>query len=126
MKTVLITGANRSIGFETARQLVQKGYYVYLGARELSRGQKAVDALKAEGHEHIEALEIDVDNLAYIQSARQILGEKIQVLDVLINNAGIPGAYPQTAEAAPVSVVRQVFETNFFGVIEVTQAFWIC
>jgi NAD(P)-dependent dehydrogenase (short-subunit alcohol dehydrogenase family) len=45
------------------------------------------------------------------------------LLDVLINNAGIPGAYPQSAEAAPASVVRQVFETNFFGVIEVTQAF---
>ena len=123
MKTVLITGANRSIGLETARQLLQKGYFVYLGARELSRGQKAVDALKSEGFEHAEAIAIDVDDLSSIQSAREALGQKTEVLDVLINNAGIPGSFPQTAEAASVGVVRQVFETNFFGVIEVTQAF---
>jgi NAD(P)-dependent dehydrogenase (short-subunit alcohol dehydrogenase family) len=123
MKTVLITGANRSIGLETSRQLLQRGFYVYLGARELFRGQKAVDALKAEGLEHVEALEIDVDNPASIHSAREVLGQKTQVLDVLINNAGIPGSYPQTAETATVRVVRQVFDTNFFGVIEVTQSF---
>ncbi|GAB4029755.1 SDR family oxidoreductase [Spirosoma gilvum] len=123
MKTVLITGANRSIGFETARQLLQKGYYVYLGSRDLQKGQQAVDQLKSEGFDSLEAIAIDVDNLDSIKAARKTLGQKTDVLDVLINNAGISGGFPQTALDADIRVFRQVFETNLFGVIETTQAF---
>ena len=123
MKTVLITGANKSIGFETARQLLQKGYYVYLGSRDLQKGQQAVDQLKSEGLGNVEPLPINVDNLDSIKAARELLGQKTAVLDVLINNAGISGGFPQTAIDADISVFRQVLETNFFGVIETTQAF---
>lgn len=123
MKTVLITGANKSIGFETARQLLQKGYYVYLGSRDLQKGEKAVAQLKAEGLTNVEPLEIDVDQVTSIQSARKILGSKISTLDVLINNAGILGVSPQTATDTITEDYRKVFETNYFGVIEVTHAF---
>jgi len=123
MKTVLITGANRSIGFETARQLLQQGYYVYLGCRDKQKGQQAVDQLQSEGLKQVEPIEIDVDNMGSIQAARNTLGQKIQSLDVLINNAGISGGSPQHGFDADINVFRQVFETNFFGVIEVTQAF---
>ncbi|SFD48468.1 SDR family oxidoreductase [Spirosoma endophyticum] len=123
MKTVLITGANKSIGFETARQLLQQGYYVYLGSRDMHKGQQAVSQLQAEGLTQVEPIEIDVDDIASIKAAREVLGQKTNVLDVLINNAGIGGTMPQTPLETDISVFREVFETNFFGVIEVTQAF---
>lgn len=123
MKTVLITGANKSIGFETARQLLQQGYYVYLGCRDFRKGEEAVKQLQAEGLDQAEPLEIDVDQIESIKNARKVLGSKIEVLDVLINNAGIGGTMPQTPLETDINVFRAVFETNFFGVIEVTQAF---
>jgi NAD(P)-dependent dehydrogenase (short-subunit alcohol dehydrogenase family) len=123
MKTVLITGANKSIGFETARQLLQQGYYVYVGSRDLQKGQQAVDQLKAEGLQHAAAIAIDVDNVDSIKAARQALGAKVKSLDVLINNAGVSGGFPQTSLGTDPSVFKQVFETNFFGVIAATQAF---
>jgi NAD(P)-dependent dehydrogenase (short-subunit alcohol dehydrogenase family) len=123
MKTVLITGANKSIGFETARQLLQQGYYVYLGSRDIQKGQQAVSQLQAEGLTKVEPIEIDVDDLDSIKAAREVLGQKTSVLDVLINNAGIHGAMPNTALETDVSVFKQVFDTNVFGVISVTQAF---
>lgn len=94
MKTVLITGANKSIGLETARQLLQQGFYVYLGSRSLDNGQKAVDRLKAEGLNQVEAIQIDVSDSDSVNAARAALGEKIGSLDVLINNAGISGGMP--------------------------------
>ena len=123
MKTVLVTGANKSIGFETARQLLQQGYYVYLGCRDINKGQQAVSQLQAEGLNQAEPLEIDVDNIASIKAARKTLGEKTNVLDVLVNNAGIGGSMPQKPLETGIGIFRQVFETNFFGAIEVTQAF---
>lgn len=123
MKTVLITGANKSIGFETARQLLQQGYYVYLGSRDIQKGKQAVSQLQSEGLDQVEPIEINVDDVASIKAARQMLGQKIKVLDVLINNAGIGGSFPQTPLETDVQFFKQVFETNFFGVIEVTQTF---
>jgi NAD(P)-dependent dehydrogenase (short-subunit alcohol dehydrogenase family) len=123
MKTALITGANKSIGFEAARQLLQQGYYVYLGSRNAQNGQQAVDQLKAEGLTRVEPLVIDVTDGASITAAREALGQKTQVLDVLINNAGILGSPSQPATSASVAMIKEVFDTNVFGVIEVTQAF---
>jgi NAD(P)-dependent dehydrogenase (short-subunit alcohol dehydrogenase family) len=123
MKTVLITGANKSIGFETARQLLQQGYYVYLGSRDPQKGRQAVNQLKAEGLMQVEPVEIDVDNSESVKAARRLIGQKITSLDVLINNAGISGGSPQHGFDAAIGVFKQVFDTNFFGVIEVTQAF---
>lgn len=123
MKTVLITGANKSIGFETARQLLQQGYYVYLGSRDMKKGQQAVSQLQAEGLTQVEPIEIDVDKIESIKAARKVLGRKTKALDVLINNAGIAGNFPQPPLETDISIFRQVFETNYFGVIEVTQAF---
>jgi NAD(P)-dependent dehydrogenase (short-subunit alcohol dehydrogenase family) len=123
MKTVLITGANKSIGFETARQLLQQGYYVFLGSRDMKKGQQAVNQLQSEGLSQVEPIVIDVDDLESIRTAREVLGRKTKVLDVLINNAGIGGNLLQPPLETDISVFKQVFETNFFGVIEVTQSF---
>ena len=123
MKKALITGANKSIGFETARQLLQKGYYVYLGSRSLENGLEAVEKLKIEGLTRVEAVEIDVADTESVKAARAAVGEKTEVLDVLINNAGITGGFPQTAlEAAPEQFAA-AFDTNVIGVVRVTQAF---
>ena len=123
MKNVLITGANKSIGYEAARQLLQQDYYVYLGSRDEQKGQQAVDQLKAEGLTNVEVLVIDVDSPDSINAAREALGQKTAVLDVLINNAGISGGMAQPALGTDSSVYRQVFTTNFFGVVDTTQAF---
>ena len=123
MKYVLITGANKSIGFEAARQLLQQGYYVYLGSRDLQKGQEAVAQLHAEGLTEVEPIQLDVTDPTSITAARQTLGQKTSVLDVLINNAGISGGMPQPTLTTSVDVIREVFETNIFGVVAVTQAF---
>lgn len=119
MKKVLITGANKSIGFETARQLLAAGYFVYLGSRDLQNGVDAVAKLKSAGFENIKAVQIDVSDPVSVAAARQELNS----LDVLINNAGISGGFPQPATTTDITTIREVFDTNFFGVINVTQTF---
>src|SRR5215217_4851551 len=119
MKKALITGANKSIGFETARQLLQKGYYVYLGARDAAKGNDAVAQLKNEGLGNVELLQIDVSDPSSVAEA----GKKITELDVLINNAGILGGWEQSAQTASIDVIKEVFNTNFFGAINVAQTF---
>jgi NAD(P)-dependent dehydrogenase (short-subunit alcohol dehydrogenase family) len=123
MKKALITGANKSIGFETARQLLQKGYYVYLGSRNLENGLEAVEKLKIEGLNEVEAVQVDVSDDESVKATRAEIGKKTEVLDVLINNAGILGGMQQTATDTDIAVFKQVFDTNLFGVVRVTQAF---
>jgi len=91
MKTVLITGANKGIGFETARQLLEKGFFVFIGSRNIENGLQAVQKLNAEGFSNVEAVELDVTDPASVRLAREEIGNKVSVLDVLINNAGING-----------------------------------
>jgi NAD(P)-dependent dehydrogenase (short-subunit alcohol dehydrogenase family) len=124
MKTALITGANRSIGFEAARQLLQKGYYVYLGSRTLEGGTKAVNELKGEGLTNVEAIQLDVTDQRSIDAAHAQIAQKGNGLDVLINNAGISGVLPQKALDAQVDNFKNVFETNVYGVVRVTQTFY--
>ena len=123
MKKVLITGANKSIGLETARQLLAQGYFVYLGSRELDKGEAAATALKAEGLPNVEAVQLDVTSDASVRTARTLIGSKTDVLDVLINNAGINGGMPQSSLDASIDQFKSVFDTNLFGVARVTQAF---
>jgi len=123
MKLAFITGANKSIGFETARQLLQKGFYVYLGSRNVKNGIEAANNLKAEGLNNVEAVQIDVADEASVKAARATIGAKTNVLDVLINNAGISGGLPQTALDTSIEKFKEVFETNLYGVVRVTQAF---
>jgi NAD(P)-dependent dehydrogenase (short-subunit alcohol dehydrogenase family) len=75
MKTALVTGANKSIGFEVARQLAKKGIYVFLGSRNLENGIEAVDKLKAEGLKNVEIIALDVTNDASIKNARFEIGK---------------------------------------------------
>ncbi len=123
MKTVLVTGANKGIGFETARQLAQLGYFVYLGSRDKIKGLDALEKLKASGLDNVDSVEIDVTDIDSIKKAKQALESKIDVLDVLINNAGISGGQPQNMSSLEIENLRKVFDTNFFGAVQTTQEF---
>lgn len=123
MKSVLITGANRSIGLETAKQLSKKGLFIYLGSRDLEKGKAVVKELHEHGYQNIEPIEIDVTNSESILAAKNIVESEQGKLDILINNAGISGAFPQNASNTSIENIQHVFDTNFFGVIRITQAF---
>lgn len=123
MKTALVTGANRSIGFEVTRQLAQKGIYVYLGSRNLENGMEAINKLNAEGINNVEAIQLDVTNDKSVQEAREVIGKKAKSMDILINNAGIYGGYPQSASDATIEQFKAAYDANVYGVVRVTQAF---
>lgn len=123
MKSALVTGANRSIGLEIVKQLSQKEVFVYLGSRDLAKGLATVDHLSEKGFHNIKAIEIDVTNEQSILSAKNTIEKEQGKLDVLINNAGILGEVPQNALDTKVKDIKEVFETNFFGTINVTQIF---
>jgi len=123
MKFALVTGANKSIGFEVAQQLAQKGVYVYLGSRDVENGIEAVDKLKAKGLNNVEAIQLDTTDDESVKKARKEIGKKTKVLDILINNAGIYGGYPQTALDATIDQFKAAYDVNVYGVVRVTQAF---
>nr|WP_321407132.1 SDR family oxidoreductase [uncultured Carboxylicivirga sp.] len=123
METVLITGANKGIGFQVAKQLAEIGYFIYLGSRNKENGEKAIEKLKAEGILNVELIEIDISNNQSIVNARKELESKIACLDVLINNAGISGMFSQNPVNISRDVIENVFNTNFYGAIQTTQAF---
>ena len=123
MKTALVTGANKSIGLEVARQLSQKGIYVYLCSRNLENGLEAVNKLKSEGLNNVEAIQLDITDDKSVKNARAEIGKKTKTLDILINNAGIYGGYPQEALNATAEQFKATFDANVFGVVRVTQAF---
>ncbi|MGW0969265.1 SDR family oxidoreductase [Streptomyces sp. NPDC002516] len=120
MTTTLITGANKGLGFETARRLVAAGHTVYLGSRDPQRGRSAAERLGAR------PLVIDVTDDASVAAAAKTV-EAEGGLDVLVNNAGIEGRGEGNTVIGPAEVtagmMRELFETNLFGVVRVTHAF---
>jgi NAD(P)-dependent dehydrogenase (short-subunit alcohol dehydrogenase family) len=120
-KIALITGANKGIGLETARQLAQKGYMVLIGARDQERGEKAVQALCDEGLQARFVL-LDLNDKATIDAATQSVEAQFSHLDVLVNNAGV---FQDDSAPSEVSekVLRDTYATNVFAPVFVTQAF---
>jgi NAD(P)-dependent dehydrogenase (short-subunit alcohol dehydrogenase family) len=120
MTTTLITGANKGLGFETARRLIAAGHTVYIGSRDAERGRRAAEPLGAQ------AVQLDVTDDASVEAAAKAI-EADGGLDVLINNAGIEGrgAGNIVIGAADVTagMMRETFETNVFGTVRVTHAF---
>jgi len=123
MNSVLITGANRSIGLELVKEFSKKGLFVYLGTRDLEKGEAVVKELNEKGFENIKPIQIDVTNPDTIVAAKNIVESEKGKLDILINNAGISGEFPQSALDTSIKDIQNVFDTNFFGVISVTQVF---
>ncbi|WP_433175563.1 SDR family NAD(P)-dependent oxidoreductase [Actinoallomurus sp. CA-150999] len=121
-RIALVTGANKGIGREVAGRLAALGMTVLVGARDADRGAEAVAALRAAGGE-AHAVRLDVTDPGTARGAAEHVAASFGRLDVLVNNAGIPGALTaQAPSRADLTVVREVFETNVFGVITVTAA----
>ena len=121
--TALVTGANKSIGLETARIMAGAGYHVFLGSRDRARGEAAVAKMRAAGLGSIELLLLDVTSEESVEAAFAALAARLDRLDVLVNNAGIPGVFGETPSAASDENIHRVFETNFFGAIRMVRVF---
>ena len=121
-KVALITGANKGLGFETARQLGKQNIKVLVGARDEARGREAAEKLQSEGFD-AEFVLIDVTNEKTLEAAAKNVEENYGKLDILINNAGIANEYGLAPGEIDLELIRQTFDTNFFGVIAVTKSF---
>ena len=120
-KIAFVTGANRGLGLEIARQLAQAGHTVVIGARDLEKGEIAADLLRSEGLD-AEAIAVAVDDPASVTQAARELGDRHGTLDVLVNNAGIlPEATADSDEAVSTPMFRETFETNLFGAVNATE-----
>lgn len=120
-KIALVTGANKGIGFEVARELGHQGITVLLGARNAELGKAAETKLKAEGVD-AHFVDLDVTRPETIKAAQQAIQKQFGRIDILINNAGVVAKGDGPPSVADPEAVRQVLEVNFFGVLAVTQA----
>jgi len=122
-KIALITGANKGIGLEMARQLGQENITVLVGARDLAKGKEAVKTLRGEGID-ARPIEIDVTKGESIRKAAKDVEREFGRLDILINNAGVLlDDQKRKVSEQPLETWRRTFDTNFFGLIETTQTF---
>jgi NAD(P)-dependent dehydrogenase (short-subunit alcohol dehydrogenase family) len=122
-KIALITGGNKGIGLETARQLAKLGITVLIGARDDAKGAAAVAELKKDGVD-VRAVKLDVDNAADYDAVAKLIEKDYGVLDILINNAGVmlDGRKGNETSKTSQDVLRKTFNTNFFAVVGLTQA----
>lgn len=121
MKNIaLVTGADRGIGLEVCRQLVQRGYGVFLGTRDLAKGRQAAASLADIGGE-VRPILIDLTQPDTFTNAARLIQAACGRLDALINNAGIALDWSYQADSVPVDLIRQTFEVNFFGMVQLTQ-----
>jgi NAD(P)-dependent dehydrogenase (short-subunit alcohol dehydrogenase family) len=120
-KTALVTGANKGIGFEVARQLARQGFRVFLGVRNAKAGREAAEKLKSEGD--IVFLEIDVSNEKSIRTAAEEFARQGDRLDVLVNNAGILADEDKGALTITSEIFETTLRTNTLGPWLVAQAF---
>ncbi|MGN8055994.1 SDR family NAD(P)-dependent oxidoreductase [Pedobacter sp. 22163] len=121
LRTALVTGANKGIGLATVEGLAREGYKVWLGSRNQSRGQAAVEKLRSKGLD-VHLLLIDVANDNSVKEAARVLNAQTAYLDILINNAGVALNLKSLPSDEQMDMIRETFETNTFGPIRVTQA----
>ena len=121
-KIVLVTGANKGIGFGIAKHLGLSGWQVVIGARDEQRATKAIDELKAAGIEVLGWVNIELKDLDGIERAAEEINEKYPELTLLVNNAGIPGDMSVDSEHTEISIIRETLDVNFIGTFALTKA----
>ena len=120
-RIALVTGANKGIGFEIARQLGQAGVTVLLAARDSVLGQAAVSMLRTEGLD-VHSIQLNVTDPNTVENAAQWIRARHERLDILVNNAGIGDGADGPPSIGSVEAARKMLETNFLGVLTVTQS----
>lgn len=123
-KIALVTGGNKGIGFETVRQLAEQNIKVLLGARNETEGKKAEEVLRGESLD-VTFIKLDISNSQDIENAKTYIEKEFGQLDILINNAAvfIDGEwFGNNVESVPMKTLRDTFDINYFGTVELTQA----
>ena len=120
-RIALVTGANKGIGLEIARQLAEADVDVIIGSRDAGRGGAAVADLAIEGLAAT-SIQLDITDQASIDAAAAAIEASHGRLDILVNNAGIFDFADAAPSRASIPTVRRVLETNFIGALAVTQA----
>ena len=122
-RIALVTGANKGIGFEVARQLAREGFRVFLGARDEKAGEAAAEKLRSEAKFAVTALKIDISKPDSIQRAAEEFGKQSDRLDALINNAGILLDDDKDVLTITPEIFEATLQTNALGALLVAQAF---
>lgn len=121
-KVALVTGSNKGIGLEIVRQLAKDGFKTILTSRDENRGKEAVKSLNDQGLD-VDYCQLEVSNSESIQKAYEYVEKTYGRLDVLVNNAGIFGNHTKDVFNVDINEIKETVETNFYGVLLVTQAF---
>ncbi|MBR6203204.1 MAG: SDR family NAD(P)-dependent oxidoreductase [Bacteroidaceae bacterium] len=121
-KTVLVTGANKGIGFGIAKHLGLSGWKVVVGARNEERASQAIRELKALGIDVRGWVNIDLSDLAGIGRAAEEMGQTYPDLSLLVNNAGIPGDMSVNSADTEIDSIKETLDVNFIGTFALTKA----
>lgn len=121
-KTVLVTGANKGIGFGIAKHLGLCGWKVIIGARNERRAEKAIDELKSQGIDVLGWVHIELKDLDGIDKAAKEITERYPELSLLVNNAGIPGDMSVDSQHTEINVIQETLDVNFVGTFALTKA----
>ena len=122
MKTALITGANKGIGFGIAKHLGLSGWKIILGARNQERAENAINELRALGIDVLGWVNIELTDLASLEKAAKEINEKYPGLSLLVNNAGIPGDMSVDSEHTDICDIKETLDVNFIGTFALTKA----
>lgn len=121
MKQALITGANKGIGYEISHSLGKNGWQIIFGARDKQRAEEAITRLKADGTKVIGWQYINLsDNTSILESAREIK-DKYPNINLLVNNAGIPGDMMVSSYDAELEDIQETLQTNYIGTFYLTK-----
>ncbi|MBO4642944.1 MAG: SDR family NAD(P)-dependent oxidoreductase [Bacteroidaceae bacterium] len=121
MKTVLITGANKGIGWGTAKHLGLSGWKIIIGARHQGRAETAINELKSLGIDVLGRVHIELTDLTSLEQAAKEVNEKYPSLSMLVNNAGIPGDMSVDGQHTELSDIKKTVDVNFIGTFYLTR-----